>query len=191
MDPPLDGTPSAFALAVRNGDFELGNMLLEAGADVNWSYMAPDFPRGTTVLGELVARQNEAALAGVKYLLSKPGVSGKVTGDGRCVLSVAAKARVSQGWVAEMIMTELLKSPEVSGKERGEAVEVAARESAVEVLRLLLEVGEKATQELLAVAEGVVEEFTGKGPAGEDGRDWRMRGSRAQIVVRILRSNIV
>ncbi|KAL5314154.1 hypothetical protein ACEPPN_018578 [Leptodophora sp. 'Broadleaf-Isolate-01'] len=73
VDPIPDGAPSAFAVAVRNQDFKLADMLLDNGADVNFTYqLERDVPR-MTVLGELVQAHTVRNLMSIEYLLSLGG----------------------------------------------------------------------------------------------------------------------
>ncbi|KAJ6579092.1 serine/threonine protein kinase [Mycena vulgaris] len=63
VDPARDGTRSAFASAVMNQDFELADLLLQNGADINFSYRLDP--------GRAWITQN---LASVKYLVG-PGTA--------------------------------------------------------------------------------------------------------------------
>lgn len=66
-----DGTCPAFALAVKNQDFELADLLLEYGADINTTYQLTVGGDWVTVLAELVQHHSENNLASIEYLLSK------------------------------------------------------------------------------------------------------------------------
>lgn len=75
IDAIRDGTRSAFALAVKNQDFELADMLLENGANINSTYQLTIGGDWITVLAELVQHHSEKNLSSIEYLLSKLAVS--------------------------------------------------------------------------------------------------------------------
>jgi len=83
VDPLPNGSRSAFASAVANQDFALANLLLQHGANINFSYpyqrelpwvaVLGELP-WATVLGELVQNPTGKGVESVKYLL---GISGR------------------------------------------------------------------------------------------------------------------
>ena len=70
-DPFCDGTRSASALAVKNQDFELADLLLGHGADINLTYQLTAGGDWVTVRAELVQHHSENNLIPIEYLLSK------------------------------------------------------------------------------------------------------------------------
>lgn len=70
VDSPPDGLPSAFALAVLAQDFELANLLLAHGADINHKYQVECEGPWFTVLGHLAQFHTAKSLASIEYLLS-------------------------------------------------------------------------------------------------------------------------
>lgn len=69
VDPLPDGTRSAFALAVLNQDFELAEVLLRHGADIDFTYRLHDRKAPITVFAELVRNPTEKNVESVRYLL--------------------------------------------------------------------------------------------------------------------------
>ncbi|TFK42008.1 hypothetical protein BDQ12DRAFT_762037 [Crucibulum laeve] len=69
VDALPDGTRSAFASAVMRQDFELADLLLQHGADVDFFYILKDGPAWTTVFGELIRTPTEKNVESIKYLL--------------------------------------------------------------------------------------------------------------------------
>ena len=74
IDHVKDGARSAFALAVKNGDFELADMLLKYGADINFTSIHGG--KWITVLGELVLQHSEKSLRAIQFLLEAGRGSG-------------------------------------------------------------------------------------------------------------------
>lgn len=70
VDPLQDGAPSAFAVAIRNQDFKLANLLLANGADINFTYQLGIDGPWITVLGELAQTHTLKNLTAIEYLLS-------------------------------------------------------------------------------------------------------------------------
>lgn len=69
VDPLPDGSASAFVLAVRNQYFNLADLLLEKGADINFVYRSGS--SSITVLAELARSHTMKTLASIEYLLKK------------------------------------------------------------------------------------------------------------------------
>jgi len=70
VDPLQDGSPSAFAIAIKNQDFKLADLLLANGADVNFTYQLGRDGPWMTVLGELAQTHTVGNLTAIEYLLS-------------------------------------------------------------------------------------------------------------------------
>lgn len=75
------GARSAFALAVLAQDFELANLLLAHGADINRTYQLERKGPWFTVLGELAQTHTAKSLASIEYLLSLNPSSGVEPSD--------------------------------------------------------------------------------------------------------------
>jgi serine/threonine protein kinase/ankyrin repeat protein len=71
IEPIGDGSPSAFALAVENQYFDLADLLLTKGADINVIYQhstKSGYPQ--SILANLIAQTTEKSLDSIKYLVS-------------------------------------------------------------------------------------------------------------------------
>ncbi|KAJ7699134.1 serine/threonine protein kinase japonica group [Mycena olivaceomarginata] len=68
VDPSPDSTRSAFAFAVKNQDFELAELLVGHGADVNFAYRLDPQCAWITIQGELLRNPTEKNLESIKYL---------------------------------------------------------------------------------------------------------------------------
>ncbi|KAF9461248.1 hypothetical protein BDZ94DRAFT_1168109 [Collybia nuda] len=68
-DPLRDGSRSAFASAVKNQDFELADLLLRHGADIDFAYTPLDSMHWITIFGELVQSPTEKNIESIRYLL--------------------------------------------------------------------------------------------------------------------------
>ena len=68
IDHSKDGARSAFVLAVINGDFELADLLLKYGANVNFTYQPIGGSYWVTVLCELLQEHSEKNLKAIQYL---------------------------------------------------------------------------------------------------------------------------
>ena len=69
VDPLPDGTRSAFASAVLRQEFDLADLLVEHGADVEFAYLHPMWG-WTTIFGDLMVHLTEKGIDSLKYLLS-------------------------------------------------------------------------------------------------------------------------
>ncbi|KAF7344948.1 Serine/threonine protein kinase [Mycena venus] len=69
VDHPADGARSAFVFAVKNQNFELADLLLQHGADLDFQYRTGPNSPWITVLNELVRNLTEQNLDSIEYLL--------------------------------------------------------------------------------------------------------------------------
>lgn len=63
-----DGSPSPFFLAVENHHFDLADLLLSNGADINAAYKSRTTDIRVTILGAMVASQNQRSLRSIGFL---------------------------------------------------------------------------------------------------------------------------
>ncbi|KAL2363631.1 hypothetical protein RJZ56_003485 [Blastomyces dermatitidis] len=75
IEPLPDGSPSSVALAIKNRYFDLSDLLVEKGADINALYQFDKREEWITVLGELLLTHTEATLQSVDYILRKLNVN--------------------------------------------------------------------------------------------------------------------
>ncbi|KKZ61627.1 hypothetical protein EMCG_03812 [[Emmonsia] crescens] len=71
IEPLPDGSPSSLALAIKNRYFDLSDLLLEKGADINALYQFGKREEWITLLDELLVTHTEAALQSVDYIFRK------------------------------------------------------------------------------------------------------------------------
>ncbi|EDN02649.1 predicted protein [Histoplasma mississippiense (nom. inval.)] len=71
IEPLPDGSPSSLALAIKNRYFDLSDLLLENGADINALYQSDKGEEWVTVLGELLLMHTEATLQSLAYIFRK------------------------------------------------------------------------------------------------------------------------
>jgi ankyrin repeat protein len=79
LEPLPDGTPSALVLAIKNRYFDLADLLIAHGADINVPYQILENGRSGTVLKELLSHHSYASLASTNYLFTKPNVGSMVS----------------------------------------------------------------------------------------------------------------
>ncbi|KLJ12173.1 hypothetical protein EMPG_09601 [Blastomyces silverae] len=75
IEPLPDGSPSSLALAIKSRYFDLSDLLVEKGADVNALYQFDKREEWITVLGELLLTHTEATLQSVDYIFRKLNVN--------------------------------------------------------------------------------------------------------------------
>ncbi|KAI3605837.1 hypothetical protein WG66_012464 [Moniliophthora roreri] len=81
VNPPVEaGVRSAFASAVLRQDFILANMLLQHGADMDYSYVYAKEMVMTTVFGDLVRNPTARNVESLKYLLNVDDEGKSLTG---------------------------------------------------------------------------------------------------------------
>ncbi|OJD11136.1 serine/threonine protein kinase [Emergomyces pasteurianus Ep9510] len=71
IEPLPDGSPSSLALAIKNRYFDLSDLLLEKGADINALYQSGKGGEWITVLGELLLTHTETALQSMDYIFRR------------------------------------------------------------------------------------------------------------------------
>lgn len=99
IDPTQVGQRSAFVLAVKNHDFELADLLLNYGADINFIYQLSNGGDWVTVLHELLQHHSEKNLKAIEYVLGAGAAQHTSTGFGsstetpRCLKAISASSR--------------------------------------------------------------------------------------------------
>ncbi|PGH27119.1 serine/threonine protein kinase [Polytolypa hystricis UAMH7299] len=71
IEPLPDGSPSSLVLAIKNRYFDLADLLLEKGANINAVYQTGAGEEWGTVLGDLLRAHTEASLESISYVLRK------------------------------------------------------------------------------------------------------------------------
>lgn len=71
LEPLPDGTPSALVLAIKNRYFDLADLLLVHGADVNAVYQLQETGPWGTILRELLQHHSYASLESINYLFRR------------------------------------------------------------------------------------------------------------------------
>ncbi|PGH11906.1 serine/threonine protein kinase [Helicocarpus griseus UAMH5409] len=66
-----DGSPSSLSLAIKNRHFDLADVLLDKGADINAVYQFGKGEEWITILCELLLRHTEATFQSVDYIIRK------------------------------------------------------------------------------------------------------------------------
>lgn len=99
VDHIQDGQRSAFVLAVKNHDFVLADLLLEHGADINFTYQLFNGGDWVTILHELLAHHSEKNLKAIEYVLGAGAEQHTSTGCGgstetaHCLKGISASSR--------------------------------------------------------------------------------------------------
>ncbi|KAI9858397.1 MAG: hypothetical protein M1813_007501 [Trichoglossum hirsutum] len=75
LEPLPDGTPSALVFAIKNRYFDLADILLANGANVNAVYQTEQKEEWITVLGELVEKHTSCTLESIDYIFRRQGGS--------------------------------------------------------------------------------------------------------------------
>jgi ankyrin repeat protein len=75
LEPLPDGTPSALVLAIKNRYFDLADLLIAHGADINALYQIRENGPWGTVLKELLSHHSYASLESINYLFKRPNVN--------------------------------------------------------------------------------------------------------------------
>jgi hypothetical protein len=101
LPPAAEGTPAALVLAVKNRYFDLADLLISKGADVNYRYsVTPDSDRRATILSELLSSHDIASLESISYLARKHKESTAENADQKTTAKLSPVVESSSGWTA-------------------------------------------------------------------------------------------